>query len=260
MKGFEHLISIELQAGKKLYFASDFHLGVPNREESLKREKQIVKWLDKISSDASSVFLLGDLFDFWFEYKKAIPKGFVRFQGKMAELSDSGIPIHILKGNHDMWMSDYFRDELGVNIHENPILLNVGERKFMIGHGDGLGKGNCTFKFFTAVFRSKPGRWLFSIIHPNLGVSMAQFWSKISAEKSKIKDKLFLGEKERLFQFSKNIELKTHHDYYIFGHRHLSLEMDISKSSTYFNLGEWFSEGHYLEFDGRQALLKHFPF
>jgi len=260
MKGFERLSSIELQSGKKLYFASDFHLGAPNREESFKREKQIVKWLDKISGDASSVFLLGDVFDFWFEYKKAIPKGFVRFQGKIAELCDDGIPIHILKGNHDVWMSDYFCEELGVTIHKNPLLLDAGTKKFMIGHGDGLGKGDFAFKFLKATSGSSPGRWLFSILHPNLGVSIAQFWSKISARRNRVRDKLFLGEKEHLFQFSKDIESNAHHDYYVFGHRHLPLEMDISESSTYFNLSGWFSEGHYLEFDGQQALLRHFPF
>ena len=260
MRGFQRLNPIQLQSGKKLYFASDFHLGAPTQKESLKKEKQIVKWLHKISSDASSIFLLGDLFDFWCEYKKVIPKGFIRFQGKIAELSDSGIPIHILKGNHDVWMAHYFRDELGVNIHENPISLEVNTKKFMMGHGDGLGKGNYIFKFLKIIVKSSLGKGLFSILHPNFGVSIAEFWSKISAEKSKEKDELFLGEKEHLFQYSKNIESKVHHDYYVFGHRHLPLEMSISESSTYFNLGEWSSEGHYLEFDGQQASLKHFPF
>jgi len=260
MKDIGRFRSIPFVSGKKVYFASDFHLGVPHVEESLKREKYIIKWLELIKRDASAIFLVGDLFDFWFEYSKVIPKGFVRFQGKIAELSDAGIEIHFCTGNHDLWVKDYFIQELGVTIHREPIQLEIGTKKFFISHGDGLGKGDSVFKVIRWVFRSGLAQWLFERLHPNFGVSIAQRWSKISRKKSHSKEEVPLGEKERLFQYCKSIEANSHHDFYVFGHRHLALEMRVSASSTYFNLGEWFDEGHYLEFDGNHAALKSFAY
>ena len=137
---------IQLPSGKKIYFASDFHLGVPDHEASLAREKRIIRWLDHVKGDAHSIYLLGDIFDFWFEYKQAIPKGFVRLLGKLAELRDTGMPIYFFTGNHDMWMFDYFPKELGIPIYREPIELVIENHKLMIGHGDGLGPGDTSYK------------------------------------------------------------------------------------------------------------------
>lgn len=258
MQEFERLGSIHLPKGKKIYFASDFHLGVPDHGESIKREKHIVKWLEHIKHDASAIFLVGDLFDFWFEYAKAVPKGFVRFQGKIAELADSGIDIHFFTGNHDLWMNDYFRLELGVSVHKNPMYLEINNKRILVGHGDGLGKGDSLFKVIKKVFKSKLANWLFARLHPNFGIALAETLSGISRKKSQPTDKVFLGENERLFEYCRSVEAKYHHDFYVFGHRHLTLEMKVSESSIYYNLGEWFSEGHYLEFDEQHASLKPF--
>ncbi len=246
----------ELPANKKLYFASDFHLGAPDDESSLIREKKIIKWLDKMAVNAAAIFLVGDLFDFWFEYHKTIPKGFIRFQGKLAELSDAGVPIHIFTGNHDLWMKEYFPKELGVKVHHDPIQIEVNNRLFYVGHGDGLGPGDSKFKLFKKIFRNPFSQWLFQWIHPSIGIWVAQKWS----EKSRTFDKEVetLTENEALLEYCKEVEQRKHHDFYIFGHRHLPLELTVSENSTYFNLGEWVNHCTYLEFDGNKADLKTF--
>ena len=260
MKGQPELISSfkELPSNKKIYFASDFHLGVPSEEASLEREKKINRWLEHVSKDASAIFLVGDIFDFWFEYKTTIPKGFIRFQGKLAELSDQGIPIFLFTGNHDLWMRDYFPSQLGIPVYRKPVVLEVKEKKLFIGHGDGLGPGDHLYKMVKRVFTNRICQWMFQWIHPNIGVALAKFWSKKSRLASVEQDEKFEGEKERLWTFCKSINQTIHHDYYIFGHRHLPLELPVSDKSTYFNLGEWVNHCTYLEFDGEQALLKVF--
>ncbi len=247
-----------LGPGKKIYFASDFHLGVPNRSTSLEREKKIIKWLEHIHGNASAIFFVGDLFDFWFEYRHVVPKGFVRLQGKLAELSDQGIPLYLFAGNHDLWISDYIAEELGVEIFRNPIQIDINQKRFFIGHGDGLGKGDYPYKVIKKIFTAKIAQWVFRWIHPDIGISIAQFWSHSSKEKSKKKDERFIGEKEILFNFCQQIEKNEHHDYYVFGHRHMPLEMKLSNRSTYFNLGEWINSNTYLEFDGEKAALLQF--
>jgi len=241
----------------KIYFASDFHLGVPNAKKSREREKQIIDWLEVISEDAEEIYLLGDLFDFWFEYKKAIPKGFVRFQAKLAELCDRGIEIHVFTGNHDMWMFNYFEEELGVKMHRNPIKKEWNGKKFILGHGDGLGPGDLKYKFIKKVFANPICIWLFGWIHPNIGIGMANFWSGSSRKVNEKKDEIYLGdENEWLLQYCKT-ELKSEHtDYFVFGHRHLVLDLEVGENSRYINLGHWFREPHYAVFDGENLLLK----
>ncbi|WP_425390399.1 UDP-2,3-diacylglucosamine diphosphatase [Ekhidna sp.] len=259
MKVIPELLSSykELPSNKKVYFASDFHLGVPNREESIRREKKIVKWLEHVSKDASAIFLLGDLFDFWFEYKTTVPKGFVRFQGKLAELRDKHIPIHIFAGNHDLWMEDYFKSELGIEVHKKPIRLEIRDTIFLLGHGDGLGPGGTRFKIIKKIFTNPVCKWMFRWIHPDVGIAIAKYWSNKS--RTSTTDERFEGvEKERLLSYCKAVEQSLHHDYYVFGHRHLPLELAVNDNSTYFNLGEWITQCNYLEFDGHQALLKSF--
>src|SRR5687768_15605209 len=165
---------------KKIFFASDFHLGVPDHESSLKREKNIIAWLESIKGEAHAIYLLGDIFDFWFEYRYTIPKGFIRLQGKLASLRDAGIPIVFFTGNHDMWMFDYFPTHLSIPIYRNPQSLVVGNQKLLIGHGDGLGPGDHTYKFIKKFFNSGLCQWLFARIHPNLGIGIASYWSRKS--------------------------------------------------------------------------------
>lgn len=246
-----------MEKGDKIYFASDFHLGVPNAEKSREREKWIVDWLEEISKDASEIYLVGDLFDFWFEYKNAIPKGFVRFQAKLAELCDNGIDIHVFTGNHDMWMFNYLADELGVKMHREPIRIERNGKKFLIGHGDGLGPGDGKFKFIKKVFANPFAIWLFGWIHPDIGIGMANRWSGRSRASNGKKDAVFLGEDDEwLLQYCK-LKLKTEHtDYFIFGHRHLVLNLKAGENSRYINLGDWFSDPHYAVFDGEDLKLE----
>lgn len=251
---------INLPAGKKIYFASDFHLGVPDYATSLKREKLIVSWLDSIKADAHAIYLLGDIFDFWFEYRHSIPKGFIRFQGKLAELRDQGIPICFFTGNHDMWMFDYFTRELEIPIYRSPQLLETGSHKILIGHGDGLGPGDHVYKIQKKFFNSAFCQWLFARIHPNLGMGIAQFWSRKSRISNlKREEEKFRGEeKEFLLTYCKEQEKKEHHDYYIFGHRHLPLDLKVGENSRYINLGEWVHFTTYATYDGTHVELKSY--
>jgi len=252
--------TIALPPNKKLFFASDFHLGAPTPEASLEREKRIVAWLDSIRKDAHAIYLLGDIFDFWFEYRHAIPKGFIRLQGKLAELRDAGIPIGFFTGNHDMWMFDYFPKELGIPIHREPIELIVGNQRLMIGHGDGLGPGETSYKILKKFFNSAACQWLFARIHPNLGMRIAHYWSRKSRISNMSREETFKGEEnEFLFLWCREEEKKNHRDYYIFGHRHLILDLPVGNNSRYLNIGEWVHQKPtYCEYDGKQAALKTF--
>ncbi|MCS6974905.1 MAG: UDP-2,3-diacylglucosamine diphosphatase [Cyclobacteriaceae bacterium] len=248
-----------LAEGKKLYFASDFHLGVPDKHTSREREAKLVRWLEHIRPDAQGIYLLGDIFDFWFEYRSVIPKGFIRLQGKLAELSDTGIPIYFFTGNHDMWMFDYFPEELGIKIYRKPIVLNTGRHKLLIGHGDGLGPGDFSYKILKRIFASRTAQWLFARIHPNLGMGIAQFWSHKSRISNQQREEKFEGEdKEFLLQYCRETEQHTHHDFYIFGHRHLPLDLPVGESSRYINLGEWVHFSTYAVYDGITVQLLSF--
>jgi UDP-2,3-diacylglucosamine hydrolase len=248
----------ELPHDKKLYFASDFHLGAPDETSSLIREKKINQWLDKVAVDAAAIFLVGDIFDFWFEYKSTIPKGFIRFQGKLAELRDLGIPIILFTGNHDMWMFDYFPNQLGIPVYRDPIQIEVNNKIIYVGHGDGLGPGDNFYKFLKQVFSNSFFQWMFQWMHPNVGMWIAQQWSKNSRIVNDKREDVFLEDDEWLLQYCKDVEKNSHHDLYIFGHRHLPLNLKVSENSTYYNLGEWVNHFTYLEFDGNEAHLKTF--
>jgi UDP-2,3-diacylglucosamine hydrolase len=247
-----------LSPGKKIFFASDFHLGVPTAEESLLREKKIVAWLESIRNEAQAIYLLGDLFDFWFEYRHAIPKGFIRLQGKLAELSDTGIPVYIFTGNHDMWIFNYFTDELNIPVFRNPIELTIGDKEFLIGHGDALGPGEKTFKLLRKFFHNPLCQFLFSWIHPDIGIGLANYFSRRSRNKTRKRGEEFLGDKEFLYQYCIEQEAIKHRDYYIFGHRHLKLEMKVGTNSVYMNIGDWINYYTYAEYDGNKLELKEF--
>ncbi len=250
---------LNVLSGKKIYFASDFHLGVPDAATSLAREKRIVAWLSSIQHDAQAIYLLGDIFDFWFEYRHAIPKGFIRLQGKLAELRDAGMPIYFFTGNHDMWMFDYFVKELGIIIYREPLVLKTATQKLMIGHGDGLGPGDNFYKILKRFFYSGFCQWLFARIHPNLGISIAQYWSRKSRISNTKREEKFNGEEnEFLLAYCREVEKSEHHTYYIFGHRHLPLDLKVSDTSRYINLGEWVHFNTYAVYDGTTVELKKY--
>ena len=279
--------SINLQKDKKIYFASDFHLGYPDHQTSLARERKVVAWLDSIKSDSQVVFLVGDIFDFWFEYKNVVPKGFVRLLGKLAELSDSGIEIIVFAGNHDIWMFDYFTKELGIKVYrefqeysvssnqlavssEQSQITNhnsqtggVSLTTFYIVHGDGLGPGDFGYKYLKKVFESKLSQWAFGWIHPHAGMTLATWWSGSRKDEERIKRELqFRGENEWLWSFAKEQEALKHHDFYIFGHRHLLLDLPVNDNSRYINLGQWAYDDensyHFAVFDGVELVVKKF--
>lgn len=250
---------ITIPEGKKVYFASDNHLGAPSRGQSLDREKKFVAWLDLIRQDAEALFLMGDLFDFWFEYKTVVPKGFTRTLGKLAELTDAGIPVRYFVGNHDLWMNGYFEEELHIPVYHKPQTVQIEGKRFFIGHGDGLGPGDTGFKRMKKVFTNPLAQWFFRWLHPDFGVRMAQYLSVRNKLISGSEDIEFLGEdKEWLVQYAKRKLAAEPYDYFIFGHRHLPLEIQLEGKATYINLGDWITHFTYAEFDGNQLLLKQF--
>jgi UDP-2,3-diacylglucosamine hydrolase len=243
---------------KNIYFASDFHLGAPTYQESRAREKRIVSWLREIEPTCSELFLMGDVFDFWFEYGKVIPKGFIRLQGKLAEMSDSGIKIYFFKGNHDMWVNDYFTKEMGIEIVSDELIIERGGKKFYLHHGDGLGPGDRKYKFLRKVFRNKFCQWLFSLLPPRIGLFVANGWS-LKSKKRVNATQPFLGvANEWLAIFAKEQLAKEHFDYFIFGHRHLPLDLELSDRTRYINTGEWMNHNSYAVFDGQELSLNYF--
>lgn len=250
---------IELSNHKKIYFASDNHLGLPNYTTSLEREKKFVRWLESIKKDAEAIFLLGDLFDFWYEYKKVVPKGFVRVLGKLAELTDSGIKVYFFVGNHDMWMSDYFEKELAILVFKTPQNFSINGKIFHLGHGDGIGPSDKGYKFLKKIFTNKILNIMFRWIHPDIGVRLGQYLSlnnKLISGKNEVK---YLGqEKEWLIQYSLLYNKKHPTDYFIFGHRHLPIIKPLSDKVTYINLGDWISHFTYVTFEGKTLSLNTF--
>ena len=248
---------MQIPKGKKIYFSSDNHLGAPTLEASLPREKKFVKWLDEIKNDAAAIFLLGDLFDFWFEYKTVVPKGFVRTLGKLAEISDSGIPIYFFVGNHDLWMKDYFENELNITTYHDIKEFSFNGKSFLIGHGDGKGPYDKGYKRMKKIFAFPFSKWLYRWLHPDIGVRLAQYLSVKNKLISGDEDKNFLGDnKEWLALYAKKKLETKHFDYFIFGHRHLPLEIKVGDNSTYFNLGDWINHYTCGVFDGTEFCLK----
>ncbi|WP_297517072.1 UDP-2,3-diacylglucosamine diphosphatase [Flavobacterium sp.] len=244
---------------KKIYFASDQHLGAPTAEASFPREQKFVAWLDTVKQDAEAIFLLGDLFDFWFEYKTVVPKGFVRVLGKLAEIRDSGIPIYFFVGNHDLWMHDYFEKELNIPVYHDNKQFTFHGKSFLIGHGDGKGPGDKGYKRMKKVFTHSLSKWLYRWLHPDFGVKLAQYLSVKNKLISGEADVKFLGEdNEWLVQYCKRKLETQHYDYFVFGHRHLPMTISLNEQSTYINLGDWIGYFTYGVFDGTQMTLEKF--
>lgn len=244
----------------KAVFASDFHLGVPSFAASIEREKRLVKWLSERKEDSEEIYLLGDIFDFWFEYKHAVPKGFTRLLGKLAEVCDAGVPVHIVTGNHDLWMFGYLEKELGVHIHKKSIKRTWNGQHFFIGHGDGLGPGDHGYKFIKKIFTNSFFQWCFKCVHPDIGIGIANYFSGKSRKANYENDRKFLGEEnEWLVIYSKEkLKQGQHFDYFVFGHRHLPLQIPLSEKSTYINLGDWITHFTYATFDGQHMELKKY--
>jgi UDP-2,3-diacylglucosamine hydrolase len=244
------MITIQTSGNKKVYFASDQHFGAPTHKASLPREKNFVAWLDEIKKDAEAIFILGDLFDFWFEYKTVVPKGFVRVLGKLAEIRDSGTPIYFFVGNHDLWMNDYFETELNIPVFHAPQEFLIDKKKFLIGHGDGLGPGDKGYKRMKKVFTFPLFKWMFKWLHPDLGVRLGQYMSVKNKLISGDEDATYLGdENEWLVQYCKQKLTEKDYDYFVFGHRHLPLEIKLEQNATYINLGDWIQYFTYGELD-----------
>jgi UDP-2,3-diacylglucosamine hydrolase len=249
-----------LEERKNIYFASDFHFGIPDHASSLERERLFVKWLDEVKNDAAAIFLMGDIFDFWFEYKTVVPKGFVRLLGKLAEITDSGIPVSLFRGNHDVWAFDYLEKELNIKLYRKPEIKEFSGKKFYLAHGDGLGPGDNGYKFLKKVFACRLNQWLFRWLHPDLGAKMGLYFSKKSrlaniAKEGK-KDYTNNVKDEMLFKYS--LEMSQEHpdiDYFIFGHRHLPTQEQINDTTQILILGDWITNFTYAVFDGREMKL-----
>ncbi|MEL6867532.1 MAG: UDP-2,3-diacylglucosamine diphosphatase [Bacteroidota bacterium] len=243
----------------KIYFASDFHLGIDARKTSREREQQIVRWLDQVSEDAAEIYLVGDVFDFWFEYKRVVPKGFVRLLGKLAELRDRNIPIYFFIGNHDMWMFHYFEEELDIPIYRQPIVREFQGKTFFIGHGDGLGPGDYGYKFIKKVFANPLCQWLFARLHPNFGIGLANFWSGKSRAANSEEGQFLGADKEWLLLYANQKLDDLAADFFIFGHRHLPIDHMLKNGkSRYINLGDWMNYNSYAVFDGHDVHIKFF--
>lgn len=248
-----------MQYMKKTYFASDFHLGIHAKLTSRERERQIVRWLEEIKKDAEAIYLVGDVFDFWFEYRSVVPKGYVRLLGKLAELRDAGIPIYFFIGNHDMWMFRYFEEELDIPIYRKPIIRTIQGKTFFIGHGDGLGPKDYKYKMLKKIFANPICQWLFERIHPNLGVGVANYWSQRSRKVHPPVKRFHGPEKEWLVAYAERKLEQMDIDYFIFGHRHLCIDYTLKNGiSRYINTGEWLYHNSYAVFDGKDVQLKFF--
>lgn len=264
----------------KIYFLSDIHLGSvshlkkyensdlclvsPQRSKEKELypeheiERKVCRWIDSVKHNAKAIYLLGDIFDYWFEYKNVVPRGFVRFLGKIAEVTDLGVEVHFFIGNHDIWLTDYLQKECGMIVHREPLVCELYGKKFFLAHGDGLGDRSRSFKIIRAFFHSKVCRKLFAGIHPRWTVSFAHKWSSHSRETGKMAD--YLGEdKEYLVQFAKKqLEIAPNINYFMFGHRHILLDLQIAANSRVIILGDWISHFSYAAFDGERFTLELF--
>jgi len=242
----------------KIYFASDFHLGLPAGTPPLEREKKVVAWLHSVSSDAKEIYLLGDIFDFWWEYKLVVPKGFTRFLGTVASITDSGIPVHFFTGNHDMWVGNYLAVECGMTIHTSPITTVFDGKIFHLAHGEGLGTKDNAYKVLLSVFRNKPLQKMYSALHPAIGVGIGLKWS-LSSRLGKGINPPFMGEeKEDLIRYAKTVLGKEKIDYFIFGHRHLAMSYNLSQGTEIIILGDWIHSGNYAEWNGINLSFRPF--
>ncbi|KPL11291.1 MAG: UDP-2,3-diacylglucosamine hydrolase [Bacteroides sp. SM23_62] len=244
---------------KKIFFISDLHLGMYPQKESLEREKKVVSWLDGVYREASEIYLLGDIFDYWFEYKKVVPRGFTRFLGKVAEITDTGVTVNLFTGNHDVWVFDYLPHEIGVNVYHYPITREYGGKKFLIAHGDGLGPGQTGYKILKGIFTSRILQWMYGhLLHPNFATGLAHRWSKKSRLDKGVTTEWLGEDREYLVRYAREKLEQEHFDYFVFGHRHLPRALDLNEQSKLFYLGDWIENFTYAVFNGEKLELKHY--
>lgn len=248
---------MQLDPGKKIYFLSDFHLGAPNATLSREREQKVVAFLQEIRKDAAQIFIVGDIFDFWYEYRTVVPKGYVRLLGELASITDAGITIHFFVGNHDMWMKTYFQEELGIPVYFEEKEFEFNGVPFLVAHGDGLGPGDHGYKFLKKIFRNPICQWLFGILPPAIGMGIANYSSRSSRAVTGNNDGTFLGEdKEWLITYCKEVLQRKNYKYLVFGHRHLPIDFTLANGSRYINLGDWIRYYTYACFDGEKMELR----
>ncbi len=247
--------------GKKAYFVSDVHLGAPALKNNKERELAFTDWLNSIKDSASHLFLMGDIFDFWFEYKTVVPRGFVRTLGKIAEIADSGVEVHFFTGNHDVWVFDYLPNEIGMSLHRDEYKTELMGKKFYLAHGDGLDPTDKGYLFLKKIFTSKTLQWMFARIHPNFSLSFGHRWSKHSRISKGIVGEGFRGiENEGMFIFAESVLQNEPFDYFVFGHRHAMVDSPIGENSRYINLGDWIHYYSYGVFDGDKFELKQYNY
>jgi UDP-2,3-diacylglucosamine hydrolase len=250
--------SIVLPDQKKAYFASDVHLGLYPQDKSALREKVFVQWLDNIKKDVGVLFLAGDIFDFWYEYRKVAARGFVRFLGKLCEITDSGVPVYYFTGNHDVWVFDYLPSETGIKVFYHPIEIKINNRTFVVGHGDGLGPGDNGYKILRKIFHNKFLQFLFNRLHPNFAYSLGHTWSKHSRLSKGVYEEFYGIDKEFQVLFAKDYLQQKPVDYFVFGHRHVPMDIRLNENSRLINLGEWIFANTYAVFDGQNMELSSF--
>jgi len=243
----------------KIYFTSDFHLGLATGSPPIEREKKVVKWLNSVVPDAKEIYLLGDIFDFWWEYKLVVPRGFTRFLGTVSEITDSGIPVHFFTGNHDMWVGDYLSGECGMTIHKSPITTQFDGKNFHLAHGEGLGTKSAGYKMLLSIFRNKPLQAMYSALHPSIGVGIGHSWSLNSRLGKGIMLEFLGEEKEDLIRYARSVLEKDKIDYFIFGHRHLAMIYKMEPEGEIVFLGDWIKNGSYAEWDGNTLTFKTIP-
>lgn len=238
---------------------SDAHLGFPNHAESLKREKKLVSFLKETASDATEIFLLGDIFDFWFEYRHVVPRNFTRLLGTLGELSDKGIKVHFFTGNHDLWTFGYLEQECGVILHRDRLIAEFNGKRFFMAHGDGMGPGDKGYKRLKMIFTSRTLQWMFARFHPNFAFWIGRRWSYNSRMKEKPEDFSFKGEEqERLLQYAIRKNESDPYDCFVFGHRHVPYHKIIGNNTHFVMLGDWLHHFTYAVFDGNEIQLKHY--
>ena len=244
----------------KTYFLSDAHLGSKSHANSHNVERKLCRWLNMVQHDAKAIYLMGDIFDYWYEYKYVVPKGFVRLLGKLAELTDSGIDVHFFTGNHDLWLTDYLAKECGLTLHFQPEIIEINGKKLFLAHGDGLGARSLSVSLLSKIFRCRLLRACFSAVHPRWTVPLAHAWSNHSRKYGAKND--FLGEEhEELIRFAKQkLKEVPDIDYFIFGHRHILLDLPITDTSRVIILGDWTNHFSYGVLDNEGLLLNHFGY
>ncbi len=249
---------------KSIYILSDMHLGAPNPEASLVREKHLVKFLEEISEDCEELYLLGDLFDFWFEYRHAVPRGYTRFLGQLARMADQGIPIHVFTGNHDLWHRSYLKDQIGVSLYRKPRKVEFFGKTYFLAHGDGLGPGDHGYKLMKKVVTHPLSRWLFSRLHPNFGIGLALWVSQNGGDHDYEQDRLagysYDATRDPLWTFAtEKLEQGECIDFFVFGHRHQMVDEEISPDKRFIILGDWIHFFSYLKVTPESTSFLRYP-